>query len=63
MNLAYPVAVVIPCPFLLAMANRGMRAEQMVVTTPLIGMNFCFRLGKLMNVCFQCFSVRMMNQT
>ena len=61
MNLSDTIAIVITGPLFFAVANRSMRADDMIVTLPFIGVNHNPNLSEGVNVFFQGFLVGMMH--
>ena len=61
MYLADAIAIVVACPFLIAMTHSHMRAIEMLIAFPLIRVHHRRRLGEMMHVCFEGLSVGVMD--
>lgn len=62
-HLANPVTIIIPCPFFLAVTDRCVRSDDMVVTLPFVCVYLCTNQGESMHVLNQGFFVGVMNHT
>ena len=60
MNLSDTIAVVITGPFFLAVADRGVGADDVIVALPFIGVDRDPNLGEGVNLFFESFPVGMM---
>ena len=62
-HFANPVTIIITCPFFLAVTDRCVRSDDMVVTLPFICVYLCTSQSESMHVLNQGFLVRVMNHT
>jgi len=60
---ANAIAVIVACPFFLAVTNRRVRANNVVVALPFVGEYHGIGPGERMDMVNQCFFVRVMNHS